>query len=107
MGTSYVIYLYDEYDWGYVNFDKREVVKQMESVYPGCDVIASFRCCIIFNIYKNWPPDCVGKVTADDIFFTDDLGQITPMSVIKRFGISEPNNMLSGAPAEPTTKRDA
>lgn len=80
MGTHYRLFIFDEFDWEYVNFDRSQVIEQVIEIKPDAEVEASLKDLIIFNIGKT-PPVMFSSITADKICYTTDTNKLTLVTV--------------------------
>src|SRR3989339_1298716 len=72
MGITYRVFIIDEFDWKYVNFDRSKIVKDIKALIPYSSLEADIPHIMIFDIGKTYPSILQGKITCDKIYYLQD-----------------------------------
>jgi len=81
MGICYKLYLYDDFDWNYVGFNRGDVANQVKAICPHAELIADTSTLMIFAVEKTPPWEFLGKqITCDAMMYTSD-NHLTPRIV--------------------------
>jgi hypothetical protein len=91
MGECYEIFIFDELNWNYKDFNREKVIAQIKEVCSNAELTGSGYGMLIFDIGKKWPGDFVGKVTMDSMKVRGDYNLL----VIEDYYINKPTKINS------------
>ena len=83
MSVNYTAWLFDDFDWVYKNFHKSDVLQKVRSVIPCATEVANFPHWLILDTGHQHPSVLIGRVMADKIFVTNDIGDNIPKELPK------------------------
>lgn len=69
MGTSYKVFIYDEFNWQYQNSSKKKIIDQIKINIINAEIIADFDQWIVVDIGKKLPAYVIDKIIYDKIYF--------------------------------------
>lgn len=107
MGTCYTYLLYDDFDWGYRNKSKEEMIESLKQELPVADVVASWSHYIVVDLDKNSPwgenVQILKKYCDSAFYYTDTSGWDIKQVEFKK---PEPGS-IEAPPAERIDRRAA
>lgn len=72
MGICYEIFILDEFDWDYVNWDRNKTIEEVKKVCPYAKLKGDCYGMLIFDVDKTWPGSFIGNVKMDTLYYRGD-----------------------------------